>query len=121
MDTFQSSVAKEAVSAGADIVNDVSGGLMDDDMFATVRSQSPPAYHMVDGRHARPKKAISIPSEKPEFSSLCGKGGGALSYFSMTFAGRRVADPLHNDAHERHTTDDGFKREHVVHKRSTGI
>lgn len=37
VDTFQSSVAQAAVSAGADIVNDVSGGLMDDSMFSTVR------------------------------------------------------------------------------------
>ena len=37
VDTFHSRVAREAVAAGADIVNDVSGGLMDDRMFATVQ------------------------------------------------------------------------------------
>ena len=36
VDTFQSSVAKEAVTAGADIVNDVTGGLMDPNMYSTV-------------------------------------------------------------------------------------
>lgn len=36
VDTFHSSVAREAVHAGADIVNDVSGGKIDPDMLATV-------------------------------------------------------------------------------------
>ena len=35
-DTFQASVAREAVAAGADIVNDVSGGLLDPGMYPTV-------------------------------------------------------------------------------------
>ncbi|KAL8799496.1 MAG: hypothetical protein Q9200_007522, partial [Gallowayella weberi] len=36
IDTYHSSVARACVEAGADIINDVSGGLMDDNMFATV-------------------------------------------------------------------------------------
>ncbi len=36
VDTFRSSVAKQAVAAGASIVNDISGGTLDDNMFATV-------------------------------------------------------------------------------------
>ena len=36
VDTFQSRVAKAAIDAGADILNDISGGIMDPDMFATV-------------------------------------------------------------------------------------
>lgn len=37
VDTFRASVARTAVSSlGADIVNDISGGMLDDDMFATV-------------------------------------------------------------------------------------
>ena len=36
IDTFHSDVAREAVLAGADIVNDVSAGLMDDRMLSTV-------------------------------------------------------------------------------------
>jgi dihydropteroate synthase len=35
-DTFRSEVAKEAVAAGANIINDVSGGTLDDKMFETV-------------------------------------------------------------------------------------
>ena len=36
IDTFRSSVAKAAVAAGADIVNDISGGLLDNEMMKTV-------------------------------------------------------------------------------------
>lgn len=36
IDTMRSSIAKAAVSAGASIVNDVSGGLADPDMFGTI-------------------------------------------------------------------------------------
>ena len=36
IDTFRASVAKEAIEAGAHIVNDVSGGDLDSDMFQTV-------------------------------------------------------------------------------------
>ena len=44
MDTFQSTVAREAVAAGADIVNDVSGGLLDAKMFATVQPRPMQLY-----------------------------------------------------------------------------
>ena len=36
VDTFRASVARACVSAGADMVNDISGGLMDSGMFDTV-------------------------------------------------------------------------------------
>lgn len=36
VDTFRASVARKCVEAGADIVNDISGGMMDPDMFDTV-------------------------------------------------------------------------------------
>ncbi|CAO1603660.1 trifunctional dihydropteroate synthetase [Xanthoria calcicola] len=36
IDTYHSSVARACVEAGADIVNDVSGGLMDPEMFPTI-------------------------------------------------------------------------------------
>ncbi len=36
IDTFRSRVAERAVDAGADIINDVSGGTLDEQMFATV-------------------------------------------------------------------------------------
>ena len=36
VDTFRSKVAEAAITAGAHIVNDISGGQLDEDMFATV-------------------------------------------------------------------------------------
>lgn len=36
VDTFYSKVARECINAGADIVNDVSGGLLDEQMLSTV-------------------------------------------------------------------------------------
>ena len=36
IDTFRASVAKSAINAGAHIINDISGGELDEDMFATV-------------------------------------------------------------------------------------
>lgn len=35
-DTFRAAVAREAINAGAHIINDISGGALDEDMFATV-------------------------------------------------------------------------------------
>ncbi|KAL8767409.1 MAG: hypothetical protein Q9209_006099 [Squamulea sp. 1 TL-2023] len=36
IDTYHSTVARACIEAGADIINDISGGLMDDKMFSTV-------------------------------------------------------------------------------------
>jgi dihydropteroate synthase len=36
IDTFRAGVAESAIKAGAHIINDISGGQLDDDMFATV-------------------------------------------------------------------------------------
>ena len=42
IDTFRSQVAEAAIKAGAHIINDISGGQLDEDMFATVaRLQTP--------------------------------------------------------------------------------
>lgn len=38
MDTYRAAVAREAVRAGATMVNDVSAGRADPDMLATVRT-----------------------------------------------------------------------------------
>jgi len=42
IDTYYAAVAKEAVSAGASIVNDISGGLIDEAMLATVAQLKTP-------------------------------------------------------------------------------
>ena len=36
VDTFRANIARMAVEAGADIINDISGGELDDDMFQTI-------------------------------------------------------------------------------------
>ena len=42
VDTFRSKIAEETINAGAAIVNDISGGKMDDNMFATVANLQVP-------------------------------------------------------------------------------
>jgi dihydropteroate synthase len=42
IDTFRAVVAREAVAAGADIINDISGGEMDSEMFQTVAALQVP-------------------------------------------------------------------------------
>lgn len=46
IDTFRSTVAKEAILAGASIINDISGGTMDDHMFATASNLQVPYIMM---------------------------------------------------------------------------
>src|SRR5690606_31000032 len=46
VDTFRAGVAKKAVNAGASIINDISGGSLDPDMFATVRMLNVPYIMM---------------------------------------------------------------------------
>jgi len=60
VDTFFSSVAKAACNSGADMVNDVSGGLMDDDMLETVAQLGVPyiCMHM----KGKPKTMQENPS-----------------------------------------------------------
>lgn len=49
VDTFRSSVARNAVECGADIINDISGGNLDDNMFKTISELKVPyvLMHMV--------------------------------------------------------------------------
>ena len=42
VDTFYADVARQSVAAGACMINDVSGGMIDDDMFSTVAALSVP-------------------------------------------------------------------------------
>lgn len=41
-DTFRSNVARQAIDSGASIINDISGGMMDKDMFKTVAQLNVP-------------------------------------------------------------------------------
>ena len=53
VDTFRAEVARQAVEAGADIINDISGGEMDKDMFRTVAELHVPyiLMHMQKAPH----------------------------------------------------------------------
>ena len=42
IDTFRSDVARDAMAAGADMINDISGGTFDPDMYATIASLQVP-------------------------------------------------------------------------------
>ena len=42
IDTFRSQIARQAVEAGADIINDVSGGQIDEQMFGTIAKMQVP-------------------------------------------------------------------------------
>ena len=46
VDTFRSQVAEQALNAGADLINDISGGSLDSDMFTTVGKFSAPYVMM---------------------------------------------------------------------------
>ncbi|CAL2103630.1 Dihydropteroate synthase [Tenacibaculum sp. 190130A14a] len=46
IDTFRSTVANEAINAGGSIVNDISGGKMDEDMFVTIAKLQVPYIMM---------------------------------------------------------------------------
>ena len=46
IDTFRSKVAKESINSGASIINDISGGKMDEDMFSTVAKLQVPYIMM---------------------------------------------------------------------------
>ena len=50
VDTFRSKVAKETINSGAAIINDISGGNMDNNMFKTIAELQVPyiVMHMLD-------------------------------------------------------------------------
>ncbi len=44
VDTFYADVAREAIGAGAHIINDISGGSLDPNMHKEVTIQTPPSF-----------------------------------------------------------------------------
>lgn len=60
VDTFRSNIAKETIDAGAAIVNDISGGKMDTQMFETVASLQVPyiLMHMMGTPQNMQKKPV---------------------------------------------------------------
>lgn len=59
IDTYRSQVAKETVDAGAHIINDISGGTMDANMFATIAKLKVP--YILMHIHGTPQTMMSLP------------------------------------------------------------
>lgn len=60
VDTFRASIAEKAVNAGADMINDISGGTMDDRMFETIAKLNVPYILMhIQGTPATMQKSPS--------------------------------------------------------------
>lgn len=63
-DTFRASIASKAIDAGANIINDISGGTMDDNMFSTIAKLKVPYVLMhIQGT---PKTM----QEKPQYENV---------------------------------------------------
>lgn len=76
VDTFYASVAAAAVEAGASIVNDVSGGTLDDKMWATVAAlRSPVPYVMM---HMRGDPTTMMSKEHARYDDVCVDVGSTL-------------------------------------------
>ncbi len=59
IDTYRSQVAKETVDAGAHIINDISGGTMDSDMFKTIADLKVP--YILMQIHGTPQTMMNSP------------------------------------------------------------
>jgi len=68
IDTFRSKVAEEAVKAGAHIINDISGGQLDEDMFSTVARLQVP-YILMHMR-GNPKTMIHLADYHDVFTEV---------------------------------------------------
>ena len=69
IDTFRSRVAREAIISGADIVNDISGGNLDPDIFETVSKHKVP-YILMHMRGS-PKNMMSKTDYENVTKDLC--------------------------------------------------
>lgn len=91
IDTFRSTVAKQAVEAGAALVNDISGGMLDDEMLVTVAKLEVP--YILMHMKGSPKTMSSLAEYKNVTKEV-------LYYFSERIALARktgindiIADP----------------------------
>ncbi len=74
VDTFRASVAAAAVTAGAGVVNDISGGMLDPDMFATVARLDVPFILMhMRGTPATMQQLTDYPDMMAEICTYFGE------------------------------------------------
>jgi dihydropteroate synthase len=76
IDTFRASVAETAIKAGAHIINDISGGQLDPDMFATVASLQVP--YILMHMKGNPKTMNSFANYEDVFNEV-------LDYFTERY------------------------------------
>lgn len=81
VDTFRAAVAAEALEAGADIINDISGGLADPDMDALIAQDNTPYVLM----HMR-----GTPQTMQQMTDYSAEG--SVTAAVMTFFARRIAE-----------------------------
>lgn len=86
VDTFRASVARKCVEAGADIINDISGGSLDPDMFDTVAELKVPYILM----HMRGTPATM--SEHTEYTDVVADVITELAYRIRALRERGVCD-----------------------------
>jgi dihydropteroate synthase len=76
IDTFRSNVAEFAVNAGAHIINDISGGQLDENMFATVAKLKVP--YILMHMKGNPQNMVQQASYKDVFTEV-------LDYFAWRY------------------------------------
>lgn len=76
IDTFRSNVAEVAVNAGAHIINDISGGQLDENMFATVAKLKVP--YILMHMKGSPQNMVQQASYKDVFTEV-------LDYFAWRY------------------------------------
>ena len=76
IDTFRSNVAEVAVNAGAHIINDISGGQLDENMFATVAKLKVP--YILMHMKGNPQNMVQQASYKDVFTEV-------LDYFAWRY------------------------------------
>lgn len=74
VDTYRADVAAAAVHAGANMVNDISGGLFDDKMLSTVGGLDVPYVLM----HTRGLPANMLETQYTTYGDLAGEVRGEL-------------------------------------------
>eukprot|EP00238_Polyblepharides_amylifera_P001287 CAMPEP_0196570508 /NCGR_PEP_ID=MMETSP1081-20130531/631_1 /TAXON_ID=36882 /ORGANISM="Pyramimonas amylifera, Strain CCMP720" /LENGTH=506 /DNA_ID=CAMNT_0041886999 /DNA_START=209 /DNA_END=1729 /DNA_ORIENTATION=- len=77
VDTFYASVAKAAVEAGVDIINDVSGGTMDPDMLPMVGALDRPVVYVM--MHIRGDPSTMGSLEHTTYGDVCAEVGNTLA------------------------------------------
>ena len=91
IDTFRASVARAGISAGADIVNDISGGDLDPDMFETVASLGVP--YVVMHMRGTPATMQSMTDYDDVVAEVMRSLSGKINRLSLLGVSDVIADP----------------------------